>query len=143
MASELGARLIFVGGPPRSGTTLVQKVLSAHPDVAGAGEFDFLPRIVELRNQMRASVRSGRISEHTSEETVDEAFATLVEHLLLPLADRRQRQFVAEIAALFPAARFSWSFATLGTASHHFSTWGSHARVPPGRAASYRTTATS
>src|SRR5205085_1802349 len=66
MSSRLGERLLFVGGPPRSGTTLVQKVLSAHPDVAGAGEFDFVPRIVDLRNELRASVRSGRIAEHTS-----------------------------------------------------------------------------
>src|SRR5437868_178748 len=96
MSPHLGERLIFVGGPPRSGTTLVQKVLCAHPDVAGAGEFGFLPSIVGLRNAMRASVRSGRISEHTSEDKVDEAIGGLVEELLLPLAERRLRRFLVE-----------------------------------------------
>src|SRR5204863_9372309 len=117
MSPHLGERLIFVGGPPRSGTTLVQKVLCAHPDVAGAGEFDFIPTIVGVRDKMRASVRSGRISEHTSEDAVDAAFGELVERLLLPLADRRGRQFLVEktphnvlvfsdLASLLPRARF-------------------------------------
>ena len=44
-----------------------------------------IPTIVGVRDKMRASVRSGRISEHTSEDAVDEAFGELVERLLLSL----------------------------------------------------------
>lgn len=36
---------IFVIGMPRSGTTLIESILAAHPDVVGAGELDTLPRI--------------------------------------------------------------------------------------------------
>ncbi|MEM9430578.1 MAG: sulfotransferase [Pseudomonadota bacterium] len=35
-------RPIFIVGLPRSGTTLVEQILSAHPDVQGAGELDFV-----------------------------------------------------------------------------------------------------
>jgi len=35
-------RPVFVFGMPRSGTSLVESILSAHPKVAGAGELDFI-----------------------------------------------------------------------------------------------------
>jgi hypothetical protein len=47
ISEELG-RLVFVGGSPRSGTTLVQRVLNHHPKVYGGPEFDFIPSIAEL-----------------------------------------------------------------------------------------------
>jgi len=37
---------IFVLGMPRSGSTLVETILGAHPDVAGAGEFPAMEEIV-------------------------------------------------------------------------------------------------
>ena len=40
------ARPIFVTGLPRSGTTLVEAILAAHPDVAMGGELGVLPRAV-------------------------------------------------------------------------------------------------
>src|SRR5262245_8425408 len=33
---------VFVVGMPRSGTTLIEQILSSHPDVFGAGELDYL-----------------------------------------------------------------------------------------------------
>jgi len=37
---------IFIVGMPRSGTTLVEQILSSHPDVYGAGELDFLANLI-------------------------------------------------------------------------------------------------
>ena len=37
---------IFILGMPRSGTTLVEQILASHPKVHGAGELDFLDRVV-------------------------------------------------------------------------------------------------
>ncbi len=39
---------VFVVGMPRSGTTLVEQILSAHPDIFGAGELDLLPALGRL-----------------------------------------------------------------------------------------------
>ncbi|HEX3408624.1 MAG TPA: sulfotransferase, partial [Caulobacteraceae bacterium] len=38
---------IFVVGMPRSGSTLIEQILSAHPDVRGLGETAVLPRLLE------------------------------------------------------------------------------------------------
>lgn len=40
-------RPIFIVGMPRSGTTLVEQIISAHPEVVGAGELRNLGQIVE------------------------------------------------------------------------------------------------
>lgn len=41
-----GREVIFVVGMPRSGTTLVEQVLAAHPQVRGAGELTALPQVL-------------------------------------------------------------------------------------------------
>jgi hypothetical protein len=40
-------RPIFIVGMPRSGTTLVEQILSAHPQVFAAGELDFLKQLTQ------------------------------------------------------------------------------------------------
>jgi tetratricopeptide (TPR) repeat protein len=40
--AESSTRPIFIVGMPRSGTSLVEKVLSSHSDVYGAGELDYI-----------------------------------------------------------------------------------------------------
>jgi tetratricopeptide (TPR) repeat protein len=41
-----GERAVFIVGMPRSGTSLVEQILSSHPGVFGAGELDDVPRAV-------------------------------------------------------------------------------------------------
>ena len=48
-----GSELIFLVGLPRSGTTLVEQVLSAHPDVEGANELPYLPQLIQQESQRR------------------------------------------------------------------------------------------
>ena len=50
MNSDGGSRFIFVGGAPRSGTTLVQNMLDSHPDILGGPEFIHIPDIINLRH---------------------------------------------------------------------------------------------
>ncbi|HSV36331.1 MAG TPA: sulfotransferase [Ramlibacter sp.] len=38
---------VFILGMPRSGTSLMEQILSSHPDVFGAGELKFLPAVVD------------------------------------------------------------------------------------------------
>ncbi|EYB91292.1 hypothetical protein Y032_0207g2012 [Ancylostoma ceylanicum] len=46
---------IFIGGVPRSGTTLMRAMLDAHPDVRCGEETRIIPRILGLRAQWRKS----------------------------------------------------------------------------------------
>lgn len=113
---ERGKRLIFVGGSPRSGTTLVQNILDSHPDICGGPELDNVHNIVGLRNTMLIALERGRTDLFMDKETLDERIAAFIESFLLPYADRRQRRLVSEktpwnvlafseLLELFPAAR--------------------------------------
>ena len=45
-------RFVFIVGMPRSGSTLVEQILSSHPDVYGAGEVKYLSRALgQLRDR--------------------------------------------------------------------------------------------
>ena len=50
-------RPVFIVGMPRSGTTLTEQILAAHPDVYAAGEREFLPLV--LRGLISTSPPSG------------------------------------------------------------------------------------
>jgi len=39
-------KVIFILGMPRSGTTLIEQIISSHPNVYGSGELNFLSKIV-------------------------------------------------------------------------------------------------
>lgn len=73
------SRLIFIGGAPRSGTTLVQRILASHSSVYGGPEFDLVPEIVKLRDAFHYSVGIGRISKYLAHDEVDDLFARFIE----------------------------------------------------------------
>lgn len=49
----LGEQVIFIVGMPRSGTTLVEQVLAAHPDVVGASELPHLDTVIQEESRRR------------------------------------------------------------------------------------------
>ncbi|RFU44555.1 tetratricopeptide repeat-containing sulfotransferase family protein [Paraburkholderia sp. DHOC27] len=53
-----GSMPIFIVGMPRSGTTLIEQILSSHPQVTGAGELAALRLTVESAGAFPASLRS-------------------------------------------------------------------------------------
>lgn len=58
---------VFVVGMPRSGTTLLEQVLSSHPDIAGAGEIDFWrtsPIVADPRLVFEAPVATDQASRY-------------------------------------------------------------------------------
>ena len=95
LASQL-SRLIFVGGSPRSGTTLVQRILDCHPEIYGGSEFDFVPPIVDLFQDMRRSIRSGRIDAFLDEKGLVHAFRCLLVALLLPKLQAEGVSYLSE-----------------------------------------------
>ena len=44
---NLGKKIIFICGMPRSGTTLVEQIIASHSQVSGAGELEYLQSIVK------------------------------------------------------------------------------------------------
>ncbi len=114
---QRGSRLIFVGGAPRSGTTLVQNILDSHPTIYGGPEFDHVPTILALRKALLDSVASGRIDVFCDIGDVDDAIGSFIEQLLLPTADKNNCDTLSEkspmniiafvgLLDVFPSARF-------------------------------------
>lgn len=50
---DLGSEVIFVFGLPRSGSTLVEQILAAHPSVTGANELDELNLVIADESRRR------------------------------------------------------------------------------------------
>ena len=110
-------RLIFVGGCPRSGTTLVQNMLDSHPDVFGGPEFLHLEDLIRLRKILRRSISVGWIDLFCSHDDLDHHLRTLIQNLFLPLADKQGCIYMSEkspmnvlvlseLVELFPEAHF-------------------------------------
>lgn len=74
--------LLFVGGPPRSGTTLVQNMLDSHPNILGLPEFMVVADIMRIRRRLRDLVRMERIDLICSESDVDDAVSQMIRRLL-------------------------------------------------------------
>lgn len=109
--------MIFLGGAPRSGTTLLQNMLDTHPEILGGPEFLHIPDIIGLRNKLQASVGRGWISLICSAGEVDERIRGLISGFLLTFADRHGAKFLSEktpenvlvfprLIELFPDSRF-------------------------------------
>lgn len=49
----LGAGIVFIAGTPRSGTTLVEHILSAHPQVADGGERPLPGKVLDAESRRR------------------------------------------------------------------------------------------
>jgi tetratricopeptide (TPR) repeat protein len=108
-------RPVFVVGMPRSGTTLVEQILSSHPRVFGAGELQL------ARNAFRAIPQitgRGGLPHESLGQLDPDAFAVLARRHIDALADRNESAdrvvdkmpentlYLGLLAALFPGAKF-------------------------------------
>jgi len=91
-----GERIIFVGGSPRSGTTLLQNILDSHPLICGGPEFNIIPDIIVLRKKFYNSIKSGSIDVFCSYDDVDRAICLFIENLILPLAIKNNCKMISE-----------------------------------------------
>jgi tetratricopeptide (TPR) repeat protein len=71
---------IFVFGMPRSGTTLVEQILSSHPEVLGGGELDFF---LELERKLTLGSQQSSYPEYL--ELIDQKMASDVANKYLQL----------------------------------------------------------
>ena len=96
LVMNLADKIIFIGGAPRSGTTLMKNILDAHPDICSGPEFDIMPEIVRVWQLGVQKVREGRISAFLNEDQLRERFASLVHSLLEPYRLGKNKACIAE-----------------------------------------------
>jgi protein-tyrosine sulfotransferase len=112
-----GDRFIFIGGSPRSGTTIVQNMLDSHPSIFGGPEFLHIPEIISLRDRLHRSVSLHYIDQFCSHDEVDAHIRALIESFLLPMVEQHGTWLFSEktpanvlaflgLAELWPRARF-------------------------------------
>lgn len=72
--------IIFVGGVPRSGTTLMRAMLDAHPGVRCGEETRVIPRLIYMRNQwINSKKESERLrSAGITDEIIDSAIGSFI-----------------------------------------------------------------
>lgn len=111
------SKLILVIGAPRSGTTLLQRLLGTHPSVYAGPEFDYLPKIAELYDEMVKSIRSGRIDQWVDRELARDGIREMVGRFLFAQASATKHTHVSEktpgniltldaLTELLPEARY-------------------------------------
>ncbi|HEY6985547.1 MAG TPA: sulfotransferase [Rhodanobacteraceae bacterium] len=111
--ASLGDDLVFIVGMPRSGSTLVEQMLAAHPDVATGGELDDMRDIIRDESQRRERDYPAWIVDATPDD-----WQRLGRSYLERIAQRRGSharfldkgllnwRYLGAIAAMLPGARF-------------------------------------
>ncbi|VVD05857.1 unnamed protein product, partial [Leptidea sinapis] len=109
--------LIFIGGVPRSGTTLMRAMLDAHPDVRCGQETRVVPRILQMRQHwMKSQKESVRLEQAGVSKTVlDNAIAAFCLEVIVRHGDPAPRlcnkdplvlKMGTYVLDLFPNAKF-------------------------------------
>jgi len=109
---DCGEKLVFIVGMPRSGTSLCEQIISAHPAVLGAGELTMMEHIEKALPQM---------DSETAAAAPDAAWLEQMRHAYLEglppeaashmrITDKTPRNFerLGLVFALFPRARVLW-----------------------------------
>ena len=109
--------LIFVGGVPRSGTTLMRVLLDAHPDIRCGEETRIIPRILFMLSNIRKSdlevkrLREAGISDSLLNSAVKPMIETIITGHGLPSKylcnkDPLSLRSLDILDNMFPAAKF-------------------------------------
>ncbi|XP_070500333.1 protein-tyrosine sulfotransferase [Chironomus tepperi] len=109
--------LIFIGGVPRSGTTLMRAMLDAHPEVRCGQETRVIPRILQLRSHwMKSEKESMRLEEAgIHKEVLNSAIAQFCLEIIAKHGDPAPRlcnkdpltlKMGSYVIELFPNAKF-------------------------------------
>jgi tetratricopeptide (TPR) repeat protein len=111
-AMPQGHEAIFLVGLPRSGSTLIEQILAAHPSVEGASELPYLGQVIEAESRRRGRPFPGWAADASADD-----WTRLGQHYLRLSARWRQRTpiatdklpdnwlYVGAIRAMLPQAR--------------------------------------
>jgi tetratricopeptide (TPR) repeat protein len=108
---------VYVLGMPRSGTTLVEQILSGHSQIFGAGELGVIPQVIQGLNRWERHVGSGRSYPDCVDDLTPAVTAKIANNILKELreyapdakhiVDKLPHNFenIGLIKFLFPNAR--------------------------------------
>lgn len=108
-------RPVFIIGMPRSGSTLVEQILSSHPDVYGAGEVKYLSRALgQLRDRFPSLPKFPQMMDKITPAQLDITAKKYLEALSAGAGDAKRITdklltnyfFVGLIHTLYPKAKF-------------------------------------
>ncbi len=88
-------KFLFVGGAGRSGTTLVQKVLLSHPEIAGGPEFYFTKHFFELQDQLLAKQEQSAFHPSIDKQKIQAIIQSAHEQFFEPYVGD-QTKYIAE-----------------------------------------------
>ncbi|CAK5076989.1 unnamed protein product [Meloidogyne enterolobii] len=108
---------IFIGGIPRSGTTLMRAMLDAHPDVRCGEETRIIPRVLALRAQWKKSEKEWRRLQEAgvNEKVINSAISSFIVNVIIGHGDPAPRlcnkdpftlKSTVYLSELFPKAKF-------------------------------------
>jgi len=110
--ARLGHEIIFLVGMPRSGSTLAEQILAAHPDVCGVGELDELPQLIRDESARRGKDFPHWVAEATPEdwnrlgrEYLERTARWRTAHSRSTDKNLQNWQLVGAIRAMLPGAR--------------------------------------
>lgn len=112
-------RFTFVGGVPRSGTSLVQKILDLHSEVYAGPEMSILPEVMRTYWQLRSNIESGKIRMVLDLDRAREVYRDFVAALFSQRIEHERPSMISEktpmnllafgaLAEIFPDAKFVW-----------------------------------
>ncbi len=108
-------RPVFIIGMPRSGSTLVEQILSSHPDIYGAGEVKYLSRAIgQLRDRFPTLPKYPQMMEKLTAGQLEIVAKKYLEALTAGAGDAKRVTdklltnyfFVGLIHILYPNAKF-------------------------------------
>ena len=108
-------RPVFIIGMPRSGSTLVEQILSSHPEVYGAGEVKYLSRALgQLRDRFPSLPKFPQMMEKITPAQLDITAKKYLDALATGAGDAKRITdklltnyfFVGLIHMLYPKAKF-------------------------------------
>jgi tetratricopeptide (TPR) repeat protein len=109
----LGSEIIFVVSLPRAGSTLIEQILAAHPEVAGGGELDDLVATLNEESQRRGSPYPRWVAEATPDDwqRLGNRYLERTAHLRRAhprMTDKALTNwpYLGAAAAMLPGARF-------------------------------------
>ncbi|KAF7260942.1 hypothetical protein EG68_01813 [Paragonimus skrjabini miyazakii] len=115
-SASLETPLIFVGGHPRSGTTLLRILLDVHPMIRCGPETHILPKLMEnFRTTQVGYMRKRLDAANLSTEDVNHAFAAFIRFIIekagspapiLCNKDPLMLTYLRHLHGMFPTAKF-------------------------------------